>query len=284
MQGSEERPSPKTDMWIAAGLNLKTREERSSGHVLQCGKVRLWSVPLEYLFVPPPGGFNHVVTVNAEIFVLAHQDPKLGDILNNAVSTIDGRNLQGICKLLYPNYRIERQNGSNFVADLARHCIKNSERLFLLGSNQKANNLAVQRMCDWFPGLQVAGFSPPMQNHPFAPDWNSLILKQLAAFGPRHLVVCFGPRKQEYWIHENTLHLAKLGVACAYGLGGTIDFLSGAKSRAPKSIEMLGAEWLFRLVCEPRARFRRTLTMLKMPFYVLATARGIRELDDCSGE
>ena len=267
-----------------ASVSARDSEKAVVGHILQCGRVHLWSVPLEYVFMPRAERFTHIITVNGEIFALAHEDQKLCDILNGTVSTIDGRVLQGFCKLLYPKHRIDRQNGSNFVIDLAEHCVKHSEKLFLLGSSEKANALATERLHSTVPGLQVSGFSPPLQNYPFPQDWNSCILEQIAAFKPLHLVVCFGPKKQEYWIHENSPDLAALGVRCAYGLGGTIDFLSGAKPRAPKWIEFIGAEWLFRLACEPRARFRRTLTMFKMPFYALRTAREIKPLNGLSEE
>ena len=254
-------------------------EKADTGHVLRCGQRRLFSVPLEFLYRPRGERFTHIVSVNGEVFVLAHEDHRLADIMAKTVNTIDGRVLQGICKLMYPNHRIMRQNGSNFVFNLAEHCRRHSERLFLLGASEKANELATQRLRKEFPGLQISGFSPPLQNYPFAEDWNNTILKQVESFRPHHVIVCFGAPKQEYWIHENSSRLAALGVRCAHGVGATIDFLSGVKSRAPKWIEFIGAEWLFRLACEPRARFRRTMSMFKMPLYAARTARGIERLN-----
>ncbi len=256
----------------------------ASGHVLRCGKVYLWSVPLEYLFTPSTTDFRHVVTVHAEIFVLGHEERRYADILAKTVNTIDGRVLQGICKLLYPKHPITRQNGANFVYDLAEHCRRHSERLFLLGSSEKANALATQRLRKEFPGLQISGFSPPLQDYPFAENWNETILKEIEGFRPVHVVVCFGAPKQEYWIDGNSSRLGALGVRCAYGLGGTIDFLSGVKPRAPRWIEFIGAEWLFRLACEPRARFRRTMPMFKMPMYAARTVREIIYLNGHSAE
>ncbi len=258
--------------------------ERAIGHVLRCGEVHLWSVPLEYLFTPNATELRFVVPTNAEIFVLAHEDRRFADILAKTVNTIDGRILQGVCKLLYPKHRITRQNGSNFVFDLAEHCRRHSERLFLIGASEKANALATQRLRKEFPGLQISGFSPPLQSYPFAKDWNDTILKQIEGFEPHHVGVSFGPKKQEFWIHENSSRLAGLGVRCAYGLGGTMDFLSGMKPRAPKWVEFIGAEWLFRLACEPRARFLRTMSMFRMPYYAARTARRIEHLNGHSAE
>jgi N-acetylglucosaminyldiphosphoundecaprenol N-acetyl-beta-D-mannosaminyltransferase len=154
----------------------------------------------------------------------------------------------------------------------------------LLGSSEKANVLAVQRLRNRFPGLHVSGFSPTFQSYPFGKEWSDCILKQIESLRPQHVVVCFGPKREEYWVQENWAHLTDLGVRCTYGLGGTIDFLSGAKPRAPKWIEFIGAEWLFRLACEPRARFRRTLLMFKMPLYALKTTREISPLNRILGE
>ena len=257
----------------------KMYESNGNDHSFTCGRIQLYSVPLQYLFEPSATEFRFVVPTNAEVFVLAHEDPKFAEVLSKTVNTIDGRVLQGICKLLYPKHEIVRQNGSNFVYDLAEYCQRHAQRLFFVGSTEKANSLATQRLRERFPGLQVSGFSPPLRNYPFSQDWNDAILEKIEDFGPRHIVVCFGAPKQEIWIDENSSRLAALGVRCAYCMGGTIDFVSGVKPRAPKWIEFIGAEWLFRLVCEPRARFRRTLKMFKMPFYAAKTARTIRPLN-----
>jgi exopolysaccharide biosynthesis WecB/TagA/CpsF family protein len=246
---------------------------------LNCGAIKLHSLPLEALFHTNGNGFRQVTPVNAEVFVYAHTYQRLNQVMRETINTIDGRVLQGICKLIYPGHKILRQNGSNFIFDLAGYCAKHSQRLFLVGSSEKANVRAVERLRSKFPGLQISGYSPAFQDYPFDRDWNSGILERIEEFRPQHVGVSFGPKKQEYWIHENRAHLAELGVRCGYALGGTIDFLSGVKPRAPKWIEFIGAEWLFRLACEPRARFRRTMTMFKMPFYAAKTVRGIESLD-----
>jgi N-acetylglucosaminyldiphosphoundecaprenol N-acetyl-beta-D-mannosaminyltransferase len=242
---------------------------------LNCGAIKLHSLSLETLFCVTRSGFRQVVPVNAEVFTYAHTDQKLNQIMRETINTIDGRVLQGICKLLYPKHKILRQNGSNFIMDLAQWCVMRSERLFLLGATARSNDLAVERLRSRFPGLQIAGFSPAFQDYPFDRDWNADILKAIEEFRPQHLGVCFGPKKQEYWIHENASRLSELGVRCGYALGGTIDFLAGVQKRAPRWIEFIGAEWLFRLACMPRARFRRTLIMFQMPVYAARTVRGI---------
>lgn len=265
----------------AAGKLSRTRagvcEKVDEGCLLRCGELRLWTGPLEFLFTPREGKLTHVVTIHAELFALAHEDERLATILRQTANTIDGRMVQGVCKLFYPRHKVVRHSGSNFIFDLTEYCLKHSQRLFLLGASETSNALAVERLRKEFPGLQVYGFSPPVQRYPFDPAWNNEILKRIEEFRSHHLVVCLGPKKQEYWIHENASDLTELGVRCAYGLGGTIDFLAGVKPRAPKWIQFIGAEWLFRLVREP-GRFGRTLIMFKMPLYAAKTVREISPL------
>jgi N-acetylglucosaminyldiphosphoundecaprenol N-acetyl-beta-D-mannosaminyltransferase len=70
------------------------------------------------------------------------------------------------------------------------------------------------------------------------------------------------------WIAQNSDLLFRMGVHCAYGLGGTLDFVSGRKKRAPKWTQKVGVEWLYRVFTE-KGRIGRTAKMFKMPYFAL---------------
>ena len=53
--------------------------------------------------------------------------------------------------------------------------------------------------------------------------------------------------------HKGTVEAVMLGVGAAF------DFLAGRKRQAPKLLQRLGLEWLFRLLNEPRRLWRRYL-------------------------
>lgn len=234
-------------------------------------------MPADQLFAGN-GRFLQIVPVNAEVFVMAHEDRRLRELLDMTINTVDGRVLQWVCMLLYPGKRIVLLKGANFIHDLAAFCRSRGEKLFLLGSSQRSNALAVAALQASYPGLEVAGFAPPMDESPFSNLCSKKILANIRNFRPQHLGVCFGPAKQEFWIQQNTEELAASGVRCAYGLGGTIDFLSASRPRAPRWVQYIGAEWFFRFLCEPRARFYRTLIQFKMPYYAATTRRMIKPL------
>jgi N-acetylglucosaminyldiphosphoundecaprenol N-acetyl-beta-D-mannosaminyltransferase len=249
---------------------LRTPPSHSAGEAcaVRMGKIRLQSMDIDRLLSTGGSELKHVVTVNAEIFTYTHENPALESVLRRTVNTIDGRIVHLLSSLLYPGRKLRKMAGSDFIYDLADHAANRGERVFLLGSEAEANRRTVEALKLRCPGLVVEGYSPPFCSNIQDLGWNEDILSRIASFRPTHLVVCFGPIKQEMWIAQNANYLFGLGVRCAYGLGGTLDFVSGLKKRAPRWMQVVGAEWVFRLVTES-GRFGRTIKMFKMPYFAL---------------
>lgn len=255
-------------------FNLARLPSNNSRWSFNCGDLNLISLSPYSLF-EGNGRFLQITPINAEVFVLAHENPEFRTLVQSTINVVDGTVLQWICKLLYPGHGIVLLKGANFIYDLAAFCRERGQRLFLLGSTDASNAGAVSRLRSAYPGLQISGFGPPLSQSPLDSPGREQILAQIEQFRPHHLGVCFGPIKQEYWIQQNASRLERCGVRCAYSLGGTIDFLSMTRRRAPGWVQRIGAEWFFRFLCEPRARFYRTLIQFKMPFYVARTRRSI---------
>jgi N-acetylglucosaminyldiphosphoundecaprenol N-acetyl-beta-D-mannosaminyltransferase len=235
---------------------------------VRLGKILLQSMDIDELLSNEGKDLKHVVTLNSEIFVYAHENPALGEIVKRTVNTIDGRVIHLFASLLYPGRDLRKMSGSDFIYNLADHAAKRDERVFLLGADEAANRGTVEALKLRCPELVIEGYSPPFSANIQEQSWNEDILSRIASFRPKHLAVCFGPLKQEMWISQHANYLTGLGVRCAYGLGGTLDFVSGRKKRAPKWIQDAGAEWLFRLITES-GRFGRTAKMFKMPYFAL---------------
>jgi N-acetylglucosaminyldiphosphoundecaprenol N-acetyl-beta-D-mannosaminyltransferase len=82
------------------------------------------------------------------------------------------------------------------------------------------------------------------------------ILARIAAVEPDLLVVAFGAPKQEIWLDR---HREALRCKVAIAAGATIDFLAGQQRRAPRWLQSIHLEWLYRLCRDPKRLGRRYL-------------------------
>ncbi|BCX87767.1 hypothetical protein MIN45_P0134 [Methylomarinovum tepidoasis] len=64
--------------------------------------------------------------------------------------------------------------------------------------------------------------------------------------------------------------------AVMLGVGAAFDFLVGVKPHAPRWMQVVGLEWSFRLMCEPRRLWRRYL-LLNPRFLLLAGKQLLHE-------
>jgi len=238
-------------------------------HRLGC--LTLQSGPIEELLDSGKRHFSHVVPVNAEVFVLAHEDADYGLLLRSTLNIIDGRVLQHLVRLRHLTLAARRIVGADAIYSIAERCQRTGEGLFILGASREVNRRACARLRAQYPGLRIDGFAPPMGDDRRADGAEESLLR-IRDFAPAYLGVCLGAPKQEFWIDAFREQLADAGVRLAIGLGGTADFVSGAKPRAPRFMQWAGLEWLFRCLWEPRRRWNRTLRMFRMPFYALLPA------------
>jgi N-acetylglucosaminyldiphosphoundecaprenol N-acetyl-beta-D-mannosaminyltransferase len=105
-----------------------------------------------------------------------------------------------------------------------------------------------------YPALQVAySYSPPFR--PLTPGEEVQVIDSINRSGARLLFVGLGAPKQEQWMAAQKGRVE----AVMLGVGAAFDFLAGRKRQAPKVLQRLGLEWLFRLLNEPRRLWRRYL-------------------------
>lgn len=90
-------------------------------------------------------------------------------------------------------------------------------------------------------------------------------IKKINRLRPDLLFVGMGMGKQEKWIAKN---LPKLKVKVAMGVGGALDQIAKPWLVAPKWLQNLGLEWLYRLIFQPW-RIRRQLALAKFTWLVL---------------
>jgi N-acetylglucosaminyldiphosphoundecaprenol N-acetyl-beta-D-mannosaminyltransferase len=122
------------------------------------------------------------------------------------------------------------------------------------GGTQDVLERLTAKLRQRMPGLKVVYRSSP----PFAPptpEEERRTVQDLHRSGARILFVGLGAPKQEWWMaaHKHRVNAVMVGVGAAF------DFLAGSKRQAPRLVQRLGLEWLYRLVHEPRRLWRRYL-------------------------
>ena len=196
---------------------------------------------------------GYIATANIDFVMQAQHDPELQRILLEADLVVaDGIPIVWLSGWLGPRLKA-RVTGSDLVPMFAEMARDNGFSIFNLGGAPGVAEKAAAVLTQRFPGLRTAGcYSPPKadvlnMNH-------AEILARLDAAKPDLLLVAFGAPKQEKWVN---LNMARLKVPVSIGIGGSLDFLAGAQTRAPKLVQRLALEWLWRMLSDPPRLFRR---------------------------
>lgn len=188
-------------------------------------------------------GQHYVVTVNPEFVVAAQKLLEFRDVLNKAdIAICDGVGLRAVS-----GGKLIRVTGVDLVEKILAEKSEANFKVFLLGGY---GNVA-ERLKDKYP-TNIVGFDGGGLVDP--KNWllsdNEAVINNINNSGANIILVAFGQVKQEMWISKNLSSLPNVKVAI--GVGGTFDYLSGVVKRAPAWMRVVGLEWLFRVVREPR--------------------------------
>jgi N-acetylglucosaminyldiphosphoundecaprenol N-acetyl-beta-D-mannosaminyltransferase len=204
---------------------------------------------------------KQIVTVNPEFVMAAQRNLDFRMAINQAALVLpDGTGVVWASRYMGRPVP-ERITGTDTIPALARCCAARGYRLYLLGAADGVAEAAGVRLRELAPGLEIAG---TYAGSPAAEEEDAII-ERIHAAKADVLCVAYGAPAQDLWIWRN---LSRLPVAVAVGVGGAYDFLAGRQRRAPRVMQRLGLEWLYRLYREPW-RWRR---MLALPRFIVQVA------------
>lgn len=202
-----------------------------------------------------------LATLNLDHVVKLRQSPDFRRAyLAHGHVTADGNPIVWLCRLA--GQRVALIPGSELIVPLAEVAARQGIPVALVGSTQDTLALAAKRLQQRIPGLEVVlQLAPPMGFDPTGAQADDVI----AAIGDSGAGLCFlalGAPKQE--MLAACAHAALPGVGFV-SIGAGLDFIAGHQRRAPRLVRMLAAEWLWRLVSNPRrlaARYGACLLVL----------------------
>jgi N-acetylglucosaminyldiphosphoundecaprenol N-acetyl-beta-D-mannosaminyltransferase len=211
--------------------------------------------------------FCQIVTPGPEFIMRAQHDVAFAEVIRSAeLSLPDGMGVVFAAKALgLPP--LTRVTGNDLMDGIFDEAVKKNWRVYLYGTlREGAIARAAAAAVKKYPGLHIVGADSGFRRWLRVPD--TVACWRIRRSKADVLFVALGAPAQDLWIARNRHRLGNVMVAA--GIGGAIDYLSGALPRAPKLFQMLGLEWLVRLIMQPRRRWRRIVTaVIKFPAAVV---------------
>lgn len=164
-----------------------------------------------------------------------------------------------------------RVTGADLMEDVCRLAAEQELRVFVAGGAPDVLDRGMHLLRGRYPQLRISGHSPPMAFEGTPADEE--LREVLRRAEPDVVMVCFGAPRAEIWAAQ---HMSAHPAAYLC-VGAAIDFAAEARRRAPRWMQRVGAEWLYRLVQEPGRLWRRYLVR-DAAFLPLALAELLKSL------
>lgn len=170
----------------------------------------------------------------------------------SSLNVIDGMPIvKRLVKLGLPN---ERCSAPDFMPYVFEDSIEEGKtHYFYGGKNQEVLDKMISNVKAKHPGIRIVGsYCPPFR--PLTEKEDKQVVDEINRLNPDFIWVGIGAPKQEKWIDA---HADKVSRGVMLGVGASFDFFAGTLKKAPKWIEKLSLEWLYRFFKEPKRLFRR---------------------------
>ncbi|MEL6931223.1 MAG: WecB/TagA/CpsF family glycosyltransferase [Cyanobacteria bacterium J06600_6] len=209
-----------------------------------------------------------VCLANVHMLIEAYRNPDFASVLHQAnLVTPDGKPLV----LMLQRLGIKHQNqvsGMDVFLNLCDLAEQTGIKVYFLGSTQKILNKIKRNLDNEYPVLRVAGMKAiaKIETEDITKSYDWELINEINQSGAGIVFVCLGCPKQEIWISH---YLGSIN-SVMVGVGAVFSMYAGINPRAPRWIQQVGMEWLYRLLQEPRRLWGRYSSTIP-PFLYLAS-------------
>ena len=198
---------------------------------------------------------SYICVSNVHTTVMSYESEHYRTVQNSAAMALpDGGPLSKYSR--FAGFRnAERVTGPDLMVELFRISAQKGYRHFFYGSTQETLDDMRTALRRDYPGIVVAGmYAPPFR--PLTEEEDQKIIALINDARPDLIWVGLGAPKQEEWMYD---HRGALN-AVSVGVGAGFDYLAGHIRRAPRIMQVLCLEWLYRLLQDPKRLWRRYVT------------------------
>lgn len=197
--------------------------------------------------------FGFVVTPNVDHLIRCHEDASFRSRYASAdYALLDSRFAARVLRLV-KGLRLQVCTGSDLTEALFRRVIVPEDRIVLIGgTDEQAAKLATT-----FGLRNIRHYNPPM-GFVADPEAVAKCLEFIESASPfRFCFLAVGSPQQE--LLASVLRQRGIARGLALCVGGSLNFLTGGERRAPRWMQRLSLEWLYRLAQDPRRLWVRYL-------------------------
>ena len=195
----------------------------------------------------------HHTVVNAGKIVLMQEDKELEKSINEAdLINADGQAVVWASKMLGSPLP-ERVSGIDLMEKLVKRSFEKGYRCYFLGAEEDVVSNLITLYKKKYSNNVIAGY----RNGYFKKSDEKSIAKVISQSNANILFVAITSPKKEIFL--NTYKKELKNINFIMGVGGSFDVIAGKVNRAPKWMQDIGFEWLYRVIQEPRRMFMRYL-------------------------
>jgi exopolysaccharide biosynthesis WecB/TagA/CpsF family protein len=191
-------------------------------------------------------------SANGEVIARCRSNPAFAKLIDDAdLVSADGQPLVFASRLFGRAALPERVATTDLYDRVAARSERAGATFYLLGASEEVNRRTYEITRKKYPGLRIVG-----RSHGFlAGAALEAKIDEIDALAPDILWLAMGVPAEQIFVERWSPRLKNVGLIKTSG--GLFDFYSGAKPRAPKSVQTLGLEWAYRILVEPRRLFWR---------------------------
>jgi N-acetylglucosaminyldiphosphoundecaprenol N-acetyl-beta-D-mannosaminyltransferase len=205
-----------------------------------------------------------LVYVNAHCLNTASDDTSYRNILNQAdLAYPDGIGVVWASRWLW-GVRFEKLTGRDWLPEICKLAVLHNWGIYLLAGRLGIASQAADILKSRFPGIKILGTADGF----FSERSEEEVLRELEILQPHILFVGMGTPAQEKWIAS---HRTMIHSPVVWAVGALFDMVVGIEPPVPNWLNALALEWLWRLVVDPRKKWRRYL--IGNPRFVMRVLR-----------
>ena len=198
---------------------------------------------------------KYICVSNVHTTVMSYENEEYRKIQNGAAMALpDGAPLSSYSRR--KGYKqAQRVTGPDLMLELFAISKEKGYRHYFYGATEETLQSMKEVLERDYPGIQIAGmYAPPFRA--LTPQEDAQIVAKINESRPDFIWIGLGAPKQEEWMYQ---HMGQLqGVLI--GVGAGFDYLAGYIKRAPRWMQRMSLEWLYRLLQDPKRLWRRYST------------------------